>query len=200
VNDLWTGGSFPIRDEEEIRISKELARIAHVGIAEAIMEKDKHLTKRVDTPQRVDIPPGMTVEHYHGMNIASGHRIGWEYKQQYLAKLGELYAEGYLTEDEYDKRAEWVNEAKTSEQIDLAFLDLQKSLLSVKVNEYLKPKEHKDTVGSAIPVFMFMMFALCISVEGIAGSWIGFFILLGELLAIIFFMGLGHRYRTHKKT
>lgn len=135
----------------------------------------------------VDIPKDMTPEHYYGMNLLPGHRIGMEYKEGYIARLSELYIQGYLTEEEYDKRTSWVNAAQTSEQIEIAFLDLQSSLLGLKVQKYLsekKPAEKRNVPkGFFIPaIFCYVVILFCITVNAITGADWGIGLLSAELL------------------
>ena len=83
-------------------------------------------------------PEGMTVNDYQAMRILPGNRIGWETRQKHLYRLSDLYTLGYLTEEEYDKRVEWVNNAQTIEQVNIVFTDLAMSTLSEEASDYLR--------------------------------------------------------------
>lgn len=131
------------------------------------------------------------------MNLLPGHRIGLGQREQYIAKLSEAYIDGYLTEEEYDKRTDWVNSAQTIEQIEVAFHDLQQSLLNVKIKQYLD-EPGKELPNLAVPNFLFVIiagvFSFGITIESIAGSWIGALILFTEMILIITFL-----YRAKRK-
>ena len=113
-------GSFPIVREAELEKAK-----AVIG--------DKTV-----------IPKGMTAGDYQTMNILPGNRIGWQQKQDHLHRLSDLYTLGYLTEEEYEKRVEWVNNAQTIEQVNIVFADLHRNILTVEAGSYLKPVSAKD--------------------------------------------------------
>lgn len=148
------------------------------------------VTKKI---QGVSIPKDMTVEHYQGMNLLPGRRIGLGQKEQFIAKLAELYVEGYLTEEEYDKRTDWVNAAQTVEQIEVAFIDLQQALLSVKIKEYLRDNTVKKDSSKAWligPIVLYTVIFLCMAIDALNGAYWGVGILGVELLAataIIFY-------------
>lgn len=154
------------------------------------MDKDKNLPVPREV-SRVDIPPNMTTADYHQMNLRPGHRIGLEYKQKHLSALSDLYVEGFLTEEEYDKRVNWVNDAQTSEQVDIAFTDLQRALLKLKVDEYLQPEKK---TGQKIPsgiISLFMVisavFLFGITVEAALGVWLAALILFAEFLGLMLY-------------
>lgn len=158
---------------------------------EGTVDKDKNLPVPREV-SRVDIPPNMTTDDYHQMNLRPGHRIGLEYKQKYINTLSDLYVEGYLTEEEYDKRTAWVNEAQTSEQVEIAFMDLQRSLALMKVKDYLKPETHKDNIKSTglVPMFVFIcaVFIFGVTLEAVAHVWFAAAILFAELAGVIWYM------------
>jgi hypothetical protein len=58
------------------------------------------------------------------MNVLNTTRVGWEQKQKYIDWLAQMSAEGYLTEEEYNARMEWLQTSRTDEEIKLAFSDL----------------------------------------------------------------------------
>lgn len=58
------------------------------------------------------------------MNVLSTTRIGWEQKQKYTDWLARMSAEGYLTEEEYHARMEFLQSSRTEAEIKLAFNDL----------------------------------------------------------------------------
>jgi hypothetical protein len=58
------------------------------------------------------------------MNVLSTTRVGWEQKQKYIDWLAQMSAEGYLTEEEYTARMEFLQASRTEEEIKLAFSDL----------------------------------------------------------------------------
>jgi hypothetical protein len=58
------------------------------------------------------------------MNVLPTIRVGWEQKQKYTDWLAQMSAEGYLTEEEYHARMEFLQAARTEEEIKLAFADL----------------------------------------------------------------------------
>jgi hypothetical protein len=133
----------------------------------------------------IDIPKNMTPDHYYGMNLLPGHRIGLGVKERYIAILSDLYVEGYLTEEEYDKRTDWVNAAQTSEQIEIAFMDLQQSLLQIKIKDYLKDiKPVKKTDKSVfIPAGIFYIIVIFMMViDALNHTYWGVGILGAELL------------------
>lgn len=174
---------YPIVSEEEIKAAKQM------------VDKDKNLLPR--TMHSVNIPKDMTVEHVHEMNLLPGHRIGLEYKEGYIARLSELYVQGYLTEEEYDKRTDWVNAAQTSEQIEVAFLDLQSSLLGLKVKEYLAdqtPVNNKSKARFFAPAILgYLIIFFCMSIDIAAGGYWAAAILGAELL--IFSAIVTRKYR-----
>lgn len=144
--------------------------------------------------QNFPIPKDMTIEHYQGMNLLPGRRIGLGQKEQFIAKLSELYVEGYLTEEEYDKRTDWVNAAQTIEQIEVAFIDLQQALLAVKIKDYLRDSTpvKKDSSKAWLigPVVLYTVIFLCMAIDALSGAYWGVGILGVELLAataIIFY-------------
>lgn len=58
------------------------------------------------------------------MNMLPTTRIGWEQKQTYMDWLARLSAEGYLTAEEYDARMDWLQAARTEEEVKVVFSDL----------------------------------------------------------------------------
>src|SRR5271155_1557681 len=58
------------------------------------------------------------------MNVLPTTRIGWEQKQAYIDWLARLSAEGYLNAEEYNARMEWLQAARTEEEMKVAFRDL----------------------------------------------------------------------------
>lgn len=156
-------------DPEYIRSYAELLKAA-----EEKMRKDKaNIIMPRNPAVNVPVPDGMTTDSYKRMNLVAGHRVGWDYKQEYLAKLGEMYAEGYITEAEHDKRVEWVNAAQTSEQIDVAFSDLQRAMLDMKMKEYL-PVETKRTASHApAPKIVLLYFLVTGIFLAVGGSLVG---------------------------
>lgn len=122
-------GSFPVASEAELK--KALARV-EFNRAPSV------------------IPKGMTADNYQDMNILPGNRIGWEQKQEHLHRLSDLYTLGYLTEEEYEKRVEWVNNAQTIEQVNIVFTDLRKNILSAEADSYLQPAVVKGSWWMAV--------------------------------------------------
>lgn len=188
-------GSFPIVSREEIGKAKEIIRL-NTGVenldpeyirsyaellkaAEEKMRKDKaNIIMPRNPAVNVPVPDGMTTDSYKEMNLVAGHRVGWDYKQEYLAKLGEMYAEGYITEAEHDKRVEWVNAAQTSEQIDVAFTDLQKAMLDMKMKEYSLPetakKKFPPSRAQAPFSYVWMIYMLIVgTILSLTGAWVG---------------------------
>lgn len=106
---------------------------------EAELERIQKKIERLSWSQASVIPKGMTSDDYQNMCILPGNRIGWQQKQEHLHQLSDLYTLGYLTEEEYDKRAEWVNNAQTIEQVNVVFTDLRKDILTTEAGGYLKP-------------------------------------------------------------
>lgn len=182
------GDSYPVIGKEELEEAKKL------------MDKDKNLpVNRI--VNRVDIPENMTAENYLGMKILPGHRIGWEYKQQHIGILSDLYAEGYLTEAEYDKRVEWVNAAQTSQQIGIAFMDLHSSLTKLRVNEYLKkqPEQVKGLKGHyAFLIAITVLLAAATVISVIQGNLLVASIGLAEYTVIFGSLIIGICKRTGK--
>lgn len=58
------------------------------------------------------------------MNILPGQRISWETRGIFTDRLATFAAEGYLTEEEWEARRNWVLSAKTMEEAEVAFRDL----------------------------------------------------------------------------
>lgn len=155
-----------------------------------LMEKDnsKLPVNRTRLPQ-VSIPKDMTPEHYQGMNLLPGNRVGEDYRQKYLDKLSELCVNGYITQDEFDRRAEWVNSAQTSEQVEIAFLDLQNALRAMTAKEYFqkdiranREKLHKTWLIG--PAFVYLVVVLCMVIDALSGAYIGVGILAGEMMVL----------------
>jgi hypothetical protein len=124
--------------------------------SESDLEKVKARLARVDltgVSHVTAIPKGMTTDDYQTMNIIPGNRIGWETRQEHLHRLSDLYTLGYLTEEEYEKRVEWVNQAQTIEQVNIVFSDLRRTILSEKAAGYLKPPA-EDSWWVSIWVFI----------------------------------------------
>lgn len=138
---LGPDGSFPIHGEAEL-------------------EKIKAAIRRVDFSKApVAIPQGMTAGDYQNLNILPGNRIGWEQKQEHLHRLSDLYTLGYLTEEEYEKRMEWVNTAQTVEQVNIVFTDLRRNILTAEAGSYLEPAAVKDSRRLMTIIWMFIIIA-----------------------------------------
>jgi len=73
------------------------------------------------------------------MNLIRGTRVGWEDKNKYRDRLIEMYTQGHLTEAEYDARMEWVEAARTDDEVRVAFLDLPR----LPLTERPKPKKKR---------------------------------------------------------
>ena len=57
------------------------------------------------------------------MNLLPATRIGWEHRQQYIDRLIEMSAD-HLTDEEFQARLEWLQNAKTTEEAKIVFQDL----------------------------------------------------------------------------
>lgn len=143
-------GSFQVGYERFL-----IAHEADLKKATEKIEKVRDDLAKVDFSRApVVIPKGMTADNYQNMNILPGNRIGWEQKQEHLHRLSDLYTLGYLTEEEYEKRMEWVNNAQTIEQVNVVFTDLrEKKILSTEAGSYLQPAA-KDSRWVSFWVFM----------------------------------------------
>lgn len=174
-------GSFPIHSEAELG-------------------KIKAAIDRVDFNRvPVVLPKGMTAEDYQNMNILPGNRIGWEKKQEHVHRLSDLYTLGYLTEEEYEKRTEWVNNAQTTEQVNIVFTDLRqkKMTLTAEADSYLKPAG-KDSRRVSFWVFMVTGVAIstCILLA-MMGAWLSELIIISG--SIIFAKAAHLYYRLQKE-
>lgn len=70
------------------------------------------------------------LEAARAMNLVSGTRVGWEEKQRYQHWLAELSAKGYLNNEEYEARMEWLEAAKTEDELKIVLHDLPRMPLS----------------------------------------------------------------------
>jgi hypothetical protein len=96
------------------------------------------------------------------MNVLSVQRIGWEKKEQYMHHLAKMASEGYLSDEEWDKRKQWIINAKTEVQVKLALNDLPRVDLRtpapVKRHWYERP----------LPVFSLLVFLTSFAAQGAA--------------------------------
>lgn len=150
-------GSFPVHSDDEL-------------------EKIKVAIRKLDLSKApVVIPKGMASDDYQDMNILPGNRIGWEHRQEHLHRLSDLYTLGYLTEEEYEKRVEWVNSAQTVEQVNIVFTDLRKTL-SAEADSYLKPAVVKGSWWMAVlPVLIMFTSGIFAAIQA---AWITEIILI----------------------
>lgn len=69
-------------------------------------------------------PDPKTVQQMKDMNVLSKQRIGWDRKEKYIHHLAELSANGYITHDEWSARHDWVMNAQTEDELNIAIADL----------------------------------------------------------------------------
>jgi DUF1707 SHOCT-like domain len=187
-------GSFPITEEglraaRKILPLKDYTELLRVSMEHMEKDKNRHIILSSSVGREFPIPPNMDVEHYQGMKLVPGHRVGWEYKQTYIGKLAELFAEGYLSEEEYDKRVAWVNDSQTSEQIDVVFTDLQNALMQMKVKEYLPAVNSESKLSKAwltLPLFLYSVIILGMVTDAVTGFWSGTCILMVAFIFCIY--------------
>jgi len=186
-------GSFPITEEglraaRKILPLKDYTELLRVTMEHMEKDKNRHIILPSSVGREFPIPPNMDVEHYQGMKLVPGNRVGWEYKQTYIGKLAELFTEGYLSEEEYDKRVAWINDSQTSEQIDIAFSDLQQALMQMKVKEYLPPATPAAKMPKAwmaLPLFVIGVIGWGIVTDFTTGYMPGVIILIFALIFAI---------------
>lgn len=193
--DQHRDGSYPINHEDLDRAKKIIQGEHPINSYDELLERTRKAMAEVkgrrdiilprNPAMNIPMPPNMGVENYQEMNLVAGHRVGWEYKQAYIHKLAELFAEGYLTEAEYDKRVEWVNAAQTSEQVDVVFADLQRSMLQMKMNEYLLPAEEKTRRWNSQATMLVIFYSFLITLFAFSGIWVGIGVLTAELAILL---------------
>lgn len=178
--DDFSGQSYPIPMSES-------------EIQELRKRFNSNLPAKIVPSTVVPFPEGKTSEDYDTMHVLPGNRVGFETKQAYIQKLGDLYAEGYLTEEEYDTRVSWVNISQTQQQIDLVFKDLSAHLLELKAKTYLLDKKntipHKKKISAGViaPMIIVYLFVITIMIMLMAsGAWVGGGILAFEMVAVSF--------------
>lgn len=92
------------------------------------------------------------------MHVLPCQRIGYDAKQRYTDWLAKLASEGYLTHEEWETRKQWVMDAKTEEELKVAFKDLP-SMKYYVVKKKKQPWYEKPWL--ALPLSWFLL-EMCI--------------------------------------
>jgi Domain of unknown function (DUF1707) len=122
---------------------------------------------------------------HNGMNLIKGTRVGWEGKQRYTDWLAKMAAEGHLTSEEYEARMEWVDKARTEDELRVAFIDLPRIPLTPRPEPQRKRPPLIDNQPLAflrspawtgcVATFEWFIFALGISTGQTSTMLIGLF-------------------------
>jgi hypothetical protein len=84
------------------------------------------------------------------MNLLPATRIGWEHRQQYIDRLIEMSAE-HLTDEEFQARLEWLQNAKTTEEAKIVFQDLPSiRVTKTELAPHLRHPKPKRRQGAGI--------------------------------------------------
>jgi Domain of unknown function (DUF1707) len=84
------------------------------------------------------------LEAARAMNLVAGTRVGWEDKEKYQHWLAELSAKGYLSSEEYDARMDWLEGAKTEDEMKVVLHDLPRMPLTEEYLTTINPQRKKQ--------------------------------------------------------
>lgn len=118
--------------------------------------------------------PAIDRQKLREMNLLDQTRIGYEQKQAYQDWLARLSAEGYLTDEEYSARMDWLFAARTEEEMKLVFRDLPrlKPMGMEPANPNLRPakaKKKQSLSQSVTWAGTWFVFALILMVSSAVG-------------------------------
>lgn len=121
------------------------------------------------------------------LNILPTTRIGWETKQQYLHQLIDAYSNGYLDEDTFNNRKQWIEQALTKEQVELAVKDLPVlRITGLELAPHLQPKKTKTRPDARMPFTLFTIDSVFAGINALTGNPAFFvFTSLAALMLII---------------
>lgn len=153
-------GSYPIVTYDDL-----------LKAAQLHMDKDK---RNLPARREMSIPPNMTAEDYQGMNLTEGQRISTDARLTYIEYIMKLAGAGYITPEEEEKRVNWIQDAQTREQAEIAFADLQESLLKLKVEQY-SPSVTREYVSPPrlllTPFLVMIIFTFGMISQALSGQW-----------------------------
>jgi hypothetical protein len=101
-----------------------------------------HIMKK-ETTTKAEYPISEKDWEAAQLNVLPTTRIGWETRQQYLDRLIEAHVNGHIDGDTFENRKQWVENAYTKEQVELAVKDLP-ALKAAEAEPQPKKAKRKD--------------------------------------------------------